>query len=595
MKNLLKKMRSKRGLLIVGAGLGLLVCLLAVPALAATFTDVYSDTWDDPDYPEAVGKLYDLGIITGYSDGTFRPHSTVIRQQFAKMIVKTLGLPVTGEEVLPFTDVAEDTPSVDPFYPDKYVAVCASYGITKGKTATTFAPYDTITRAQVLSMVVRSAERLGVPLQEPNEAYYAGTLANSTFRNLKDSIHGHNIQVAEMNNLVWGIWPDTATLWDVKKEATRGEVALILWRLWQKMNPSSTTTTEETTTTTTEETTTTTTTESTTTTTTEETTTTTGETTSTTLPAGNYWHQIEPAGTLPAARDRATMVNIPGSGAAIMFGGQGVTDDAFSDTWRFDLAAGTWTQLAPSGTALVGRRGSAAVYADVSGKVIMFGGYGSDYLGDTWSYDPVSGAWTQLQPGGRTPVGRHSHCMVYDSSRGKVIMFGGYDGGYLNDLWEYDPVAVTWTELRPSGTRPVGRHGHSMFYDPLRHTVVLFAGQPNTGTSNDLWEYDLTANQWTKIYPSGSAPSARAGLSMAYDPAARQAVVFGGRSSVLYDDCWAYSPATETWTELEPVGNPPAARTGAAMIYDPAGHRCVLFGGADAGGLYLGDIWELVP
>ncbi len=82
---------------------------------------------------------------------------------------------------------------------------------------------------------------------------------------------------------------------------------------------------------------------------------------------------------------------------------------------------------------------------------------------------------------------------------------------------------------------------------------------------------------------------------MVYDPAARQAVIFGGRSSVFYDDCWAYSSATETWNELEPVGNPPAPRTGAAMVYDPVGGRCVLFGGADDGGLYLGDIWELVP
>ncbi|MBN1629240.1 MAG: S-layer homology domain-containing protein [Thermoleophilia bacterium] len=579
-------MRSKRALLVVGAGLGLLVCLLAVPALAVTFTDVHSDTWDDPDYPEAVGALSDLGIVTGYSDGTFRPHNTVIRQQFAKMIVKTLGLPVTGQEVCPFTDVAEDTPFIDPFYPDKYVAACASHGITKGKTATTFAPYDTITRAQVLTMVVRSAERLGVPLEEPNEAYYAGTLANSTFRNLKDSIHGHNVQIAEMNNLVWGIWPDTATFWDVKKEATRGEVVLILWRLWQKMNPSSTTTTEETSTTTTTEGTTTT---------TEDTTTTTEETTSTTLPAGNYWHQIEPAGVPPAARDRATMVSIPESGAAIMFGGQGVTDEAFSDTWRFDLTDGTWTQLAPTGTTLVGRRGSAAVYAAAGGEVVMFGGYGSGYLGDTWSYDPVADAWTQLQPGGRTPVGRHGHSMVYDSSRDKVIMFGGYDGGYLNDLWEYDPVINAWTELRPSGTLPVGRYDHSMLYDVLRHRVVLFAGQLNTGASNDLWEYDRAANQWTKVYPSGSAPSARAGFSMIYDSDTRQALLFGGRSNVAYDDCWAYGPAAETWTELQPVGKPPAARTGAAMIYDSVGDRCILFGGADAGGLYLGDIWELVP
>ena len=395
MRTLLDKIGSKRVFLIAAAGVGLLVCLLVVPALAASFTDVHSDTWDNADYPEAVNALSDLGVITGYSDGTFRPHNTVIRQQFAKMIVKVLGLTVTGDEVSPFTDVVEDTPSTDPFYPEKYVAVCAAHGITKGKTATTFAPYDTITRAQVLSMVVRAAQNAGVALTPPSEAYYAGTIANSTFRKLKDPIHALNIQIAEMNNLTWGIWPDTATRWDVDKEATRGEVALVLWRLWQKMNPeSATTTTEETTTTTTEVTTTTTTEVTATTTTTAQATTTTTGGPTTTLPASNYWRELKPSGTLPAAR-KATMVYLQGSDAAIMFGGQGTDDGALSDTWRYDLAANTWTALDPAGTELAGRWGSAAVYDSARGKVIMFGGYDAGYLNDTWEYDPAANTWTR--------------------------------------------------------------------------------------------------------------------------------------------------------------------------------------------------------
>jgi hypothetical protein len=242
-KRLTDTARSKWALVVAAAGLVLLVCLLAVPALAVSFTDVYSDSWDDPDYPQAAETLSELGVIAGFSDATFRPHDTVTRQQFAKMIVKVLGLAVTGSEVCPFTDVAKGTSSADPFYPDKYVAVCASCGITTGKTATSFAPYASITRAQVLSMVVRAAGQAEVALEEPSAAYYAGTISNSTFRNLKDPTHGLNVQIAEMNNLVWGMWPDTATTWNVQRNATRGEVALILWRLWQKMNPPATGTT----------------------------------------------------------------------------------------------------------------------------------------------------------------------------------------------------------------------------------------------------------------------------------------------------------------------------------------------------------------
>ena len=245
--------RARRAWLVLGLiGVVLAVILVAAPALASTFSDVYSDTYDNPDYPEAVGALSDLGVIGGFADGTFRPHDAVTRQQFAKMIVKFLGLPVTGNEVCPFTDVPKGTDAKDPFYPDKYIAVCAAHGITTGKTPTTFAPYSTITRAQMLSMVVRAARQAGVVLDEPSAAYYAGTIPNSTFRNLKDATHGLNVQTAEMNNLFWGIWPDQGANWDVYRNASRGEVALVLYRLLQRMgSPASTTTTHPSTTTTT--------------------------------------------------------------------------------------------------------------------------------------------------------------------------------------------------------------------------------------------------------------------------------------------------------------------------------------------------------
>ena len=49
------------------------------------------------------------------------------------MIVKTLGLTVTGLESCPFGDVSRGLSAGDPLYPDKYVAVCAAAGITTGK------------------------------------------------------------------------------------------------------------------------------------------------------------------------------------------------------------------------------------------------------------------------------------------------------------------------------------------------------------------------------------------------------------------------------------------------------------------------------
>ena len=149
---------------------------------------------------------------------------------------------MSGAEVCPFNDVVAQT-GTDPFYPSKYVAVCAANGITTGKTASTFDPYSNITRAQVITMVVRGAKTADAYLEAPSPAYKAGTITNSKFRTLGDPIHGLNVQTAEMNNLFWGMWPDKGTSWDIYAKATRGEVAQILWRLWHEMgSPPGTTT-----------------------------------------------------------------------------------------------------------------------------------------------------------------------------------------------------------------------------------------------------------------------------------------------------------------------------------------------------------------
>jgi hypothetical protein len=88
------------------------------------------------------------------------------RQQFAKVIVKTLGLTVIGNETCPFGDVRHGLSPGDPFYPDKYIAVCAAAGIMTGKTASVFDPTGKVTRAQLITVAARAAG-----LAEPPAGY----------------------------------------------------------------------------------------------------------------------------------------------------------------------------------------------------------------------------------------------------------------------------------------------------------------------------------------------------------------------------------------------------------------------------------------
>ncbi len=139
----------------------LFTLLLSTPTALAT--PLFSDVPDTHPYSPGINDLKARGVVSGFADGTFLPDGHITRQQFAKVIVKALGLPVTGDEVCPFGDVRQGLSTADPFYPDKYVAVCAAAGITTGKTASTFDPEGKVTRAQLITMVARAAELASPP------------------------------------------------------------------------------------------------------------------------------------------------------------------------------------------------------------------------------------------------------------------------------------------------------------------------------------------------------------------------------------------------------------------------------------------------
>ena len=179
-------------------------------------------------YYAAINGMADAGVIGGYEDGTFGPSKLVTRQQFAKMIVGTLGLPCSELDICSFSDVAKGGPTT--LYPDNYVAVAAAFGITNGIGSNKFGPQNNITRAQVITMVVRAAQNHTAGLQTPDAAYYSGW---GLFRAFSDATHGDNVHLAEFNGLLTGLQGSgDATTW-LYQPATRGEVAQILWRLSQ--------------------------------------------------------------------------------------------------------------------------------------------------------------------------------------------------------------------------------------------------------------------------------------------------------------------------------------------------------------------------
>ena len=317
---------------------------------------------------------------------------------------------------------------------------------------------------------------------------------------------------------------------------------------------------------------------------------------------GNHvaWTEFKPSGTLPLARSDQAMAYDPTAGRLIMFGGSNAVEN-FGDVWAYNPTANTWNELKPSGTLPAARSAHAMAYDPGSRSLIVFGG-GNDNgtLNDTWAYDPVANTWTELKPSRTLPSARSGHAMAYDPGLRGLIMFGGFgDIGTLNDTWAYDPVANAWNELKPSRTLPSARSGHAMAYDPGSRRLIMFGGSGDSGAPfDDTWAYDPVANTWNELKPSGAVPSARSGHSMAYDPTSGRLIMFGGVdfAGTSLDDTWAYDSATNAWTQLEASGPQPRARAGHVMAYDQTSARLIMFGGHSIRPTdLLNETWTCVP
>lgn len=110
-----------------------------------TFTDAQTG-----EFAGYIAALQNAGIVDGYPDGTFNPTGKITRGEMAKMIVKAFNLP-TSTLTNDFTDIADS-------YFAPFINDLAAYGVSTGKTPTTFAPNDVVTREQIASFVVRASK-----------------------------------------------------------------------------------------------------------------------------------------------------------------------------------------------------------------------------------------------------------------------------------------------------------------------------------------------------------------------------------------------------------------------------------------------------
>ncbi len=152
----------------------------------ASFNDVHPTDY----FYQPVLYLACRGVISGYSDGTFRPYNATTRAQMVKIVVLGFGLPIVTPTGTAYTFA--DVPRDHPFF--AVIETAADSGIVSGydcgglgepcdpQHRPYFRPYANVTRGQLSKIVVVAA---GWDLQNPPDRLLRGRAAEHGLLHLR--------------------------------------------------------------------------------------------------------------------------------------------------------------------------------------------------------------------------------------------------------------------------------------------------------------------------------------------------------------------------------------------------------------------------
>ena len=129
--------------------------LALVLAFACAFTmfagAAFTDQADIKVDSDVVDTLVSLGVVNGYTDGSFKPNDTVTRAEMAKMIYV---LRTGNSDASAYNDDYSTFADIKGHWARGYVKYCQSLGIIAGQSATKFAPDQTVTAQEAAKMLL---------------------------------------------------------------------------------------------------------------------------------------------------------------------------------------------------------------------------------------------------------------------------------------------------------------------------------------------------------------------------------------------------------------------------------------------------------
>lgn len=121
-------------------------------------------------------------------------------------------------------------------------------------------------------------------------------------------------------------------------------------------------------------------------------------------------------------------------------------------------------------------------------------------MNDVWTFNTITMEWTEVQTKGDIPSNRSNCSMHYDKENDRLIVFGG--GGAnkqrFNTINILNWQTKEWIEINPKQNEaaPWARTYHSaeLFYPHL----VVFGGE-GISDLDDLWIFNFLTMTWTEV------------------------------------------------------------------------------------------------
>jgi hypothetical protein len=135
---------------------------------------------------------------------------------------------------------------------------------------------------------------------------------------------------------------------------------------------------------------------------------------------------------------------------------------------------------------------------------------------------------------------------------GSLLLIGGEGaGGLLSDIWMYDgPAALNPGGWRLAGWLPGVDGGLAApGVVQIGRDVWLVGGRTNAGASADVWRVGVDTGLAERVAVAGVAPAARISPAVTYDAGTNRILVFGGTdaSGAGISDVWGFDTATRSW------------------------------------------------